>query len=284
MTASTSPSASASVTKSIAPSIAPSTSAAPARTASLASCPSVGVYTLAGSVPSALFQIAKVGTYFGIAADLNASRTRRLYWNEYSSSPAGGVIRYLDESGGVGVYSGSLSAQGSADGTLATSTFNTIHAMLVDPANGDLYVSDTNANKIRRLRSSGTTTMAGTASAGCTGDGSAATSATLQNVMAMARDPDSGNVNFLVASACHRGRTLTAAGIVNSWVGVTSAGVYAGNNGLATAATFNYPNGLASIRDPSTGATNWYITVSSAGLTTAHFGASPWWILGDQIE
>lgn len=231
--------------------------------AKLAAC-NVGVYTIAGNVSKALFPLWKAGSYNGIAADLEASRTRRLYWNEYQSSPAIAVIRFIDENGGFGVYTGSLTAQGSNDGTLATSTFNTIHSMIVDPTNGDLYTSDSNGYKIRRVTSSGATTVAGTNAVGCAGDGNVATvsGSQAQNVMAMVRDPDTGNINFMGASPCHRGRTLTTGGMLASWIGVTSGGVYGGNNGPATAATFNYPNGLAMYRDPVTNAKHWYIAVS----------------------
>lgn len=249
--------------------------------AQLATC-NVGVYSLAGSATGALFPITKVGAYFGIAADLDGPRTRRLYWNEYASSPALGVIRYIDENGGVGVYAGSTSQQGYAEGTLATATLNTIHSMMVDPTNGDLYISDLNGVKIRKVTSAGTTAAAGTTtSAACGGDGGSATGsgAGAQNVMAMVRDPDTGNINFLSASSCHRGRTLTAAGQLAAWVGVASAGILAGNNGPATAATFNYPNGLAMYRDPVTNAKHWFIAVSAAAscvplLRHFHVGAS----------
>lgn len=232
--------------------------------AQLASC-SVGVYTIAGAPASALYPVTRFSTsgYFALAADLSATRTRRIYWNEYASAaPAGSAIRYLDESGTVGVFSGSTTAQGSFDGALLSATWSQVNALVVDPTNGNLFAADQNANKIRKITSSATSVAAGTGTAGCTLDGSAATTATVSNVMALVRNPDTGNIHFLNgASGCMRGRILTSANTVTSWVGTGSTGVTAGDKGLATAATFNYPNGLAMFQD-SAGVKHWYIAAS----------------------
>lgn len=228
----------------------------------LAAC-SVGVYTIAGAPASALFPIARIASssYVGLAIDFNASRTRRIYWNEYSSSAPGSVIRFLSEDGSVGIYSGTSTAQGTADGALLSATWSQVNWLLVDQVTGVIYASDQNSNKIRKLTSASTSTVAGSAVSGCAGDGGPALSATLINVMGMVKDPDTGYINFLSAgSGCMRGRTLTPAGIVSSWMGVGSTGVTAGDGGLATAATFNYPSGLAMWREDS-GTKHWFITV-----------------------
>lgn len=232
----------------------------------LASC-AVGVYTLAGAPASALYPITRLSgsIYTALTIDLNASRTRRIYWTEYSSSPAASVIRYLDETGTVGILTGSMSAQGSVDGSLLSATWNQVNALLVDPNNGNIYASDQNGNKIRKISSTTTSVAAGTGTSGCTGDGGAAMTATVGNVMALVRDPDTGNINFLNGvTGCMRGRTLTTANTVASWVGAGSTGVTAGDGGQAMAATFNYPNGLALFQD-SAGVKHWFISVSFIG-------------------
>ncbi len=112
-------------------------------------------------------------------------------------------------------------------------------------ANGDLYIADT-ANHVIRKVSAATgiiTTVAGSGSAGNTGDGGAATSAKLRSpagvVVAANGDlyiGDTGN---------DRVRKVTAAtGIITAFAGNGTAG-YLGDGAAATAARLNAPQGLA---------------------------------------
>lgn len=200
--------------------------------------------------------------YFGLGIDFNASRTRRIYWNEYTSvGPVASVIRYVDENGTDGVYSGSASAVGCSDGRLETARWDAVWALAVDQTDGSIYVTQLNCPKIRRINGTHSAVVAGSGSDGCTGDGGPALSAPMETVDALVRDVDTGNIHFLQGAPCRRGRVLTPAGVVNSWVGVTdSSGVSGGDGGLASAATFNDPHGLAVLRDDS-GVKNWIIAV-----------------------
>src|SRR5262249_12700189 len=89
---------------------------------------------------------------------------------------------------GLGGYSG--------DGMPARAArlFNP-QGLAIDAA-GNLYIADTNNNRIRRIDTGGViTTVAGTGSQGFTGDGGSATAAAIQNPRFVAVDA-SGNLHF----------------------------------------------------------------------------------------
>jgi len=101
-------------------------------------------------------------------------------------------------------------------------------------AAGDLYMSDTDANRVRRVRTDGITeTIAGTGRPGYNGDGIAATQAQLSSPLGIAID-GGGNV-YIADQFNHRVRRIDAQSKQIS----TIAG-----NGSPTAAGLSYPAGL----------------------------------------
>jgi len=86
------------------------------------------------------------------------------------------------------------------------------------------------------------TTVAGTGSAGYTGDGGAATSAQLNAPAGVAFD-SAGNV-YIADTANSRVRKIDATGAISTVAGIGTPG-YSGDGGSATSAKLQYPTGLA---------------------------------------
>jgi trimeric autotransporter adhesin len=111
----------------------------------------------------------------------------------------------------------------------------------VDPQ-GNLYVADTDNNRIRKITPSGMiTTIAGSASVGYAGDGGLATSAQLNAPTRLALDP-SGNIYF-TDNGNNVVRRVSTAGVIETVAGNGQYG-FAGDGGPATAAMLANPIGL----------------------------------------
>ena len=108
-----------------------------------------------------------------------------------------------------------------------------------------MYIADTLDYRIRKVTvSTGLiSTLAGTSSALFSGDGGAATSATLNTPFGVALD-SSFNV-YIADTYNHRIRKITVStGIITTIAGSSSSG-YSGNDGQATSAELNVPLGVA---------------------------------------
>ena len=108
-------------------------------------------------------------------------------------------------------------------------------------AAGNLYIADTFSHRIRKVTAGTITTVAGTGSAGLSGDEGPAVEATLSAPRGVAVD-DSGDV-FLADSGNHRIREITPDGVIHTIAGQNGAG-FAGDGGLAANAQLNSPGGL----------------------------------------
>ena len=109
---------------------------------------------------------------------------------------------------------------------------------------GNLYVADKNNNAIRKI-SAGTgiiTTVAGTGTAGYSGDGGLATSATLNRPFGVAVDR-AGNIYISDNGNSVIRRVDASTGIITTVAGTGTAG-YSGDGALATAARLHYNFGL----------------------------------------
>jgi hypothetical protein len=122
-------------------------------------------------------------------------------------------------------------------------------AALPAASGGGFLVADTGNNRIRRVSPSGIiTTVAGTRTAGFTGDGGPATSAALN---APARVVPLTGGGFLVAdTGNNRIRRVDVAGTIRTVAGAGTAG-FGGDGGPAGRALLNGPEGVAALADGS---------------------------------
>ena len=112
----------------------------------------------------------------------------------------------------------------------------------VDAA-GNIYVADPPANVVREIAVSGAvTTFAGTGTAGYTGDGGPAGSATLNSPTGVAVDV-SGNI-YIADYGNHAIRVVAAGGNIHTIAGNGTAG-YNGDSVAATQASLNFPLAVA---------------------------------------
>ena len=119
-----------------------------------------------------------------------------------------------------------------------TSSFHTSHL-------GNIYIADSGNNRIRKVTiSSGIiTTIAGTGTSSYSGDGGAATSATM-NFPSSAAVDSSGNV-YIADHYNNRVRKVAVStGIITTYAGNGGTGSFSGDGGQATAALFYRPAGI----------------------------------------
>jgi len=162
--------------------------------------------------------------------------------NAYGTS-YGSVVKFTTSStvvtvtGAVTTFAGSTTS-GYSDGTGTGAQFNSPQGIAVD-AQGNVYVSDTFNNAIRKITPAGVvTTIAGTGIAGYT-DGPAA-AAQFYAPQGLAVDTK-GDV-FVADYGNNVIREITPAGMVSTFAGNGTAGYV---NGAATVAEFNSPAGVA---------------------------------------
>ncbi len=177
-------------------------------------------------------------------ADTNNQRIREVTFSTGQiSTVAGGA-------GGTGSF-GQGTGSFSGDGGLATAaTLNQPSGVFVSPM-GHIFIADTNNNVIREVTAVGgnISTIAGNSSsldpvngsplAGFTGDGGAATSATLSDPFGVVGD--ASNNLFIADTINHRLRQINAMGTINT---IAGNGVI-GDFGLPTSASLALPYGAA---------------------------------------
>jgi sugar lactone lactonase YvrE len=147
------------------------------------------------------------------------------------------------QSGIISTFAGYGTRGFGGDGASATSaSLNEPSGVAVDAA-GNLYIADTYNHRIRKVASDGTIrTVAGTGTAGFSGDGGPAVSAQLNLPYGMAIDA-AGNLYIADSENC-RIRKLTPDGIIRTVAGSGTAG-FNGDGYIATSAQLRYPHGVA---------------------------------------
>lgn len=132
------------------------------------------------------------------------------------------------------------------DGGPASAARLSAPAGLAAAPNGDLYISDSAVNVVRRVDASGRiSTVAGSRQGGQAGDGGPATQARLRGPQGLALDGD-GNL-YIADTSNHRVRKVTPAGVISTFAGSGTAG-FSGDGGPATAAALNFPSAVATDR------------------------------------
>ena len=156
-----------------------------------------------------------------------------------------GRIRLVSAStNNISTFAGNGLFRLSANGVPALSSFLSNPQDVKVGPDGLLYIADAQNNRILRLNADNTVvTVAGTGHYGFSGDGHAATSATLHFPRHVAFD-SSGNM-FIADTSNLRIRRVTPQGIISTIAGNGQPG-YSGDNGPALNATLNYPTDMAS--------------------------------------
>ena len=157
--------------------------------------------------------------------------------NVYIADTGNNVIRKINTSGSITTVAGNNAEGYSGDNGAATNaTLYAPSGVAVDSA-GNLYIADTNNNRIRKVSTSGTiTTIAGTGTAGYTGDNGAATSATLNKPVGCRSGQHRQSLYRRHGQRC--GPHDSDLGTISTIAGNGSAG-YSGDGGPATSARFN---------------------------------------------
>ena len=189
-----------------------------------------GVYGSAdGTGAAASFYTAR-----GIATDAKG--------NVYVTDINNFTLRKITPAGVVTTLAGSAGTRGNSDGIRAAAKFNLPLGLATD-ASGNLYVSDSGNQSIRKVSQIGeVTTLAGMAGEVDYGsaDGTGAT-ARFNAPRGVATDT-SGNV-YVADRVNHTIRKITSAGVVTTLAG--SPGVAGSTDGIGAAARFRRPYGVA---------------------------------------
>ena len=191
---------------------------------------------------------AQLNEPYGVAVDSSGN----LYIAEWNNNR----IRKVDSAGVISTVAGTGTAGYSGDGGAATAAQLSNPQDVALDAAGNLYIADVNNNRIRKVNSAGViSTVAGTGTAGFSGDGGAATSAQLHWPRGVALD-GAGNL-YIVDNNNHRIRKVDSSGSISTVAGTGTAG-YSGDGGAATSAQLSNPRGVA-----LDGAGNLYIADTS---------------------
>ena len=162
-------------------------------------------------------------------ADTNNHRIRKVDAAARISTVAGDVIR------GYGGYGGD-------GGAALAANLSSPRGVALDGA-GNLYIADEGNNRIRKVDAAGViSTVAGSSTAGFSGDGGTATAAKLNFPAGVALD-GAGNL-YIADSLNQRIRKVDAAGAISTVAGDGTRG-FGGDGGAAVAAQLDFPRGVA---------------------------------------
>jgi uncharacterized protein (TIGR03437 family) len=199
--------------------------------------------------------VAGIGSYeLGYSGDGGPAISARLSYpngvaldgngNLYIADSLNNRIRKVSASGIITTVAGG-GANGLGDGGPATSAqLNRPFGVAVD-ASGNIYIADTDNNRIREVSVAGViSTVVGVGLGGYSGDGGPATSAQLHGPLGLALD---GSGNLYIADAANdRIREVSSTGIITTVAGIgyVSSGD-SGDGGPATSAVLSQPAGVA---------------------------------------
>jgi hypothetical protein len=157
------------------------------------------------------------------------------------------VVRKVSASGMITRVAGTGTQGDSGDGGPATEAQLSVPAGLAVSADGGYLITDPGSHVVRHVSSSGMITrVAGTGSAGNSGDDGPAVDAQLDGPIGIAVTSDGG---FLVADAARQVvRNVSASGTITRVAGTGTAG-NSGDDGPASDAELSTPGGLAVTAD-----------------------------------
>jgi hypothetical protein len=193
--------------------------------------------------------------------------------NVYVADQGNNTIRKITPAGVVTTLAGTAGVNGSDDGTGAAARFNFPLGVAVDSM-GNVYVADDLNDTVRRITPAGVvTTLAGTAGAFGSADGTGA-AARFSGPFGVAAD-GAGNV-YVADSLNATIRKITPAGVVTTLAG--TAGMSGSTDGTGAAARFWLPSAVA-----ADGAANVYVAdsdnhnvrkITPAGVVTTLAGSA----------
>jgi len=218
---------------------------------------------------------AQINDPSGVSVDGQGNLYIAEYWNHW--------IRKVDPNGIITTVAGTGTAGYSGDGGPATQAQLNYPWQIVADVAGNLYIADSVNHRIRKVDPNGIiTTVAGTGTAGYSGDGGPATQARINRPRGIALDAE-GTLYF-ASSGDHRIRKVDPNGIISTVAGTGTAG-YSGDGGPATQARFDTPAHLALdtsgnlyIADPWNGRIR---KVDLSGIITTVAGDGDWDFGGD---
>jgi sugar lactone lactonase YvrE len=190
------------------------------------------------------------------------------------------LIPYLMLHGTVGTLAGNP-ATGSVDGVGLNTSFSNPRGLAFDPTTGNLYLADTDNNKIRKITPGGVvTTFAGTGTAGWV-DGAGAT-AQFNGPRGVAVD-GAGNV-YVADDLNYILRKITPAGVVSTFAGTGVPGWLDGPGGSAQfrrpfAITYDATNSVLYVGDRNNCMVR-KVTLGGAVTTLAGSASVGWGVSG----
>ncbi|RYE84439.1 MAG: hypothetical protein EOO65_02260, partial [Methanosarcinales archaeon] len=228
--------------------------------------------------------VAGTGTY-GFSGDGGAATAAMLSspWGvtAVTNASSGGVVLYIadyynnrirrvDEGGIITTVAGNGTQGCSGDGgpAMAARLYKpTCVTAVANASTGSvvLYIADFNNNRIRRVDEGGViTTVAGTGTAGFSGDHGPAQAARLSyptGVTAVTNASSDGVVLYIADRHNHRIRRVDEGGMITTVAGNGTHG-FSGDGGPAQAATLRSPNGVTVLTNTSSGGVVLYIADS----------------------
>ncbi len=156
---------------------------------------------------------------------------------------AGNWVFKVDSLGILTLVAGGATSAGLGDGGLAVNArLGSPVGLAVDGA-GQIYISDMNYNRVRKVATNGIiTTVAGDGVGGNSGDGGPALNARFLTLMGLAVD-SAGNL-YIADQGANKIRKVTTDGKIATMVGTGDSG-FSGDGGPAASAQLNGPHGLA---------------------------------------
>ncbi|MFH9236594.1 RICIN domain-containing protein [Streptomyces anulatus] len=177
---------------------------------------------------------AQLNRPYGIAVDKTGTRYVSDFYNHR--------VRKITTDGKISTVAGATAGFRGDDGPAALALLNNPREIAVDSA-GTVYVTDSANNRVRKITPDGTiSTVAGTGTAGFSGDGGPAAKAQLNYPLGVA--VDSTGALYICDHRNSRVRKVTADGNISTVAGSAAAG-FKGDGEPAVSAQLKTPYGLA---------------------------------------